>query len=549
VIHRLFLIGFLVCCPLLYLEFSRAEDITLSGTVKDKAANIPLDSALVEIVSGSQRFSTFTNSSGFWTYTIKIPTSGVSADGNYPNMLSLYQNYPNPFNPSTKISFAITQTGNVSISVHNILGQELDSKTFSLAPGCYVIDWFSKGSSGVLFYSVEINGTRLTCKMVQLDGSSSGGLGNLITVGKGTTNFSLSKSSGVFTVIASKLRYEADTLVIAAINNSQVNFLLELLHTRAFVIDLHNDVMEKVVTGYELGMQHSYNHSDIPRFREGGVDAQIFALWVEPTNAHPYQQTVDMISAFNSQVARNSLYLAQARTPDEIAQVNAEGKIAGILGVEGGHAIENDLEKLRELYRRGARYLTITWNNSTDWAISAQDPQSTTKGLSDFGRQVIRTMDSLGMIIDVSHTGIKTIEDILEITKNPIIASHSGVKALRNHYRNLSDSQIVRIARIGGVIGVVFYPPFLCSNGKATIDTVLKHIDYIVRLVGVDYVALGSDYDGMESTPVGLEDVSKFPNLTDALLRHGYSNRDVKKILGENFLRVFKKVSGEVKHL
>jgi membrane dipeptidase len=146
------------------------------------------------------------------------------------------------------------------------------------------------------------------------------------------------------------------------------------------------------------------------------------------------------------------------------------------------------------------------------------------------------------MIIDVAHTGIKTISDILATTKNPIVATHSGVRALNNHYRNLTDAQIDSIAGRGGVIGVVFYPPFLSSKGSATIDTVIKHIDYIKNRVGIDYVAIGSDFDGIGSVPVGLEDVSKLPNLTAALLKRGYSIADVRKILGENYLRVFRQV-------
>jgi membrane dipeptidase len=197
---------------------------------------------------------------------------------------------------------------------------------------------------------------------------------------------------------------------------------------------------------------------------------------------------------------------------------------------------------LKTYYELGARYMTITWNNSTAWAVSAQDARSSTVGLSSFGREVIRTMDSLGMIIDVSHTGIKTIWDILATSRNPIIASHSGVRALNNHYRNLSDAQIDSIAGRGGVIGIVFYPPFLSSHGGVDIETVIRHIDYIKNRVGVDYVALGSDFDGIESVPIGLEDVSKFPNLTVALLHHGYTIPEVQKILGGNYLRVFRQV-------
>jgi membrane dipeptidase len=187
--------------------------------------------------------------------------------------------------------------------------------------------------------------------------------------------------------------------------------------------------------------------------------------------------------------------------------------------------------------------MTITWNNSTSWAVSAQDSRTDNVGLNDFGKQVIRMMDSLGMIIDISHVGRKTVEDILLATsKNPIITSHSGAYALRNHYRNLTDGQIRSIAQRGGVIGVVFYPTYLVSSGTARLEDVIRHIDYIKNLVGVDYVALGSDFDGIEVTPVGLEDVTHFPAITEALLQCGYSRQDVRKILGENLMRVLRAV-------
>jgi membrane dipeptidase len=186
--------------------------------------------------------------------------------------------------------------------------------------------------------------------------------------------------------------------------------------------------------------------------------------------------------------------------------------------------------------------MTITWNASTSWAVAAADARSTTVGLSEYGKRIIRTMDTLGMVIDVAHTGIKTIEDILATTTHPIIDSHAGVRALRDHYRNLTDDQIRSIAASGGVIGVVFYPTFLSASGNATLETVFQHIDYIKNLVGIDYVALGSDFDGIEKVTTGLEDVSRFPALTETLLRHGYSRADVRKILGENFIRVFRSV-------
>ena len=190
------------------------------------------------------------------------------------------------------------------------------------------------------------------------------------------------------------------------------------------------------------------------------------------------------------------------------------------------------------------RYLTFTCNNCTDWAVSAKDNRSATVGLSLFGRQVINRLDSLCIVIDVSNVGIKTIEDILQTSKNPIIATHSGARKLHDHYRNLNDDQIIAIANSGGVIGVVFYHWFL-SGSSTNISQVVDHIDYIKNLVGIDHVALGSDFDGISSMITGLEDVSKFPNLTIELLRKGYTRSDLEKILSGNVMRVFKEVCGD----
>jgi membrane dipeptidase len=395
-----------------------------------------------------------------------------------------------------------------------------------------------------LLYTAEFQGTRITRKMIQLDGRGNGGFGNVTTSGRRSALSRTGKNSAAsYAVIASKLIYMPDTV---SVNGSTVvDFLLETVHHHAFVIDLHNDVIEKAVLGYQIGIRHTVEQSDIPRFRDGGVDAQMFALWTDwrDTAAHPaYAYTLQMADTFNAQVARNAGEIGQARTYDEMMQLHGAGKIAGILAVEGGHAIENNIDKLKTFYALGARYLTITWNNSTSWAVSAADSRSSTVGLSDFGRTVVRTLDTLGMLIDVSHTGIKTIWDILATTKNPIIASHSGVRALNNHTRNLTDAQIDSIAARGGVIGVVFYPTFLSASRTATIDTVIRHIDYIKNRVGVDCIAIGADYDGIEIVPVGLEDVSKLPALTAALLRKGYSIEELHKILGGNYLRVFKQV-------
>jgi membrane dipeptidase len=526
----------------------RADQFTFGGTVKDSSSLAALDSVRVDIVNNdnpAEKYSVFTNNLGKWSYT--IISTGVESDRTLPLSFGLKQNYPNPFNPSTTISFSVQQHGPATISVYNSIGQLLDQRTYDAAPGEYTVRWTSKGAAGALFYTLRSNGRTMTKKMIQLDGGTSGGLGDLTLVHGVVATSTLSKLSAAdYKITVTKLGYEPDSVTVPPADNPNINFHLTTVHQRAFVIDLHNDILELVVDGYQMGVRHTTNQSDLPRFRDGGVDAQMLSLWVDPSSfaATAFQRVQQMADSFQSQLTKNAATMAHARTSGEIATANAEGKFAGIYGVEGGIAIEDDLNKLIALYNLGARYMTITWNNSLSWATSAADAQSATKGLNDFGKQVIKTMDSLGMIIDVSHTGIKTIEDILATTKNPIIASHSGVRALRNHTRNLTDDQIIKIAQGGGVIGVVFYTSFISSAPRAqvTIDTVIKHIDYIKNLVGIDYVAIGADYDGGITAPVGLEDVSKMPALTLALLKHGYSPADVRKILGGNFMRVFKQV-------
>ena len=536
-----------LCAAFLIPLYGSAETVILSGSVKHKTTSVPLDSVTIEILNESnpsERYTVQTDALGLWSYT--LTSTGVEERASHPKAFSVEQNYPNPFNPSTSISFTTPAAGPVTFAVYNALGQLLDQKTVALEAGNHTVRWTGKGAAGVLFYSLAFGEHRITRKMVQLDGHGNGGLQDVVTTGGRAPSSALLKGAAtVFRIISTRILYMPDTMHVLVEGNTSIDVLLETVHERAFVIDLHNDVLEKAVIGYDISTRHTTNHSDLPRFREGGMDGQMFAVWTDPDDsvAHPYYSyTLAMIDTFNSQIRRNTSTFTQARTYDQLMQANAEGKLAGVIGVEGGHAIENDIGKLKALYDLGARYLTITWNNSIPWAVSAQDPRTSTVGLSDFGRQVIRTMDSLGMLIDVSHTGIKTIEDILATTRNPIIASHSGVRALNNNARNLSDSQIDSIAARGGVIGVVFYPAFLSSRRTATIDTVIRHIDYIRNRVGVDAIAIGADYDGMGSVPVGLEDVSKMPNLTAALLRHGYSITDVHKILGGNYLRVFKQV-------
>jgi membrane dipeptidase len=523
-----------------------AQTVTIGGSVKDSYSLLMLDSAAVTISSTAEperSFTVLTSQAGTWSFTFLTPVDEKS--GLSPLAFDLQQNFPNPFNPSTTIAFSVPASGPAAVSVHSVLGQLIDQRTYELDAGSYSVQWSGKGAAGTLFYTIRAGGRSLTKKMVQLDGGNGSGLGNALQHSGYSTSLT-KRSASDLKIVISKFGYEPDSVIVPFADNSSITTSLTTFHRRSFVFDLHNDVSEIMITGYQIGVRNAGHQSDIPRFRDGGVDAQMIVFWPDPgeVNIGQYDQVKLMYDTCMAQFGRNSGYIAQARTVSEIQTVNAAGKIAAVFCVEGGTAIEEDLGKLKTLYNLGARYFTITWNNSTSWGTSAADPLTETKGLSDFGTRVIKTMDSLGMIIDVSHTGIKTIEDILATTKNPIIASHSGARALRNHTRNLTDTQIKAIAQGGGVIGVVFYTTFISSAPRTsvTIDTVVQHIDYIKNLVGIDHVAIGSDYDGGITTPVGLEDVSKLGNLTLALLRKGYSPADVRKVLGGNYLRVFQAV-------
>lgn len=518
---------------------------TISGTISDAVNHTAIDSAMVAITlpDPDGQDTVFTDTAGNWSYT--FTPAGIAENPVIPTQLLVEQNYPNPFNPATEISFAIFQPGEIRIMVHNILGQQVDARTAVLTPGHYQVKWDSRGSAGVYFYTIATQNTSITRKMIQLDSAWGQGLAEpRYRISKQIATM-VKTAPVAITIIVSKFAYVADTQSVAVAGGEHFPTALATIHSRATMIDLHNDIIYKIAeySNYHLKDRHNYYHTDITRLREGGVDIQFFALWIDPSKypSNPYQRTVAYARVLETEFALAPEQIQQARTASEALAINTAGKIAGVMAVEGGHSIENSIDKLRYLYEAGMRYLTVTWNNSTDWAISAEDSRSRTVGLSEFGKTVIKTMDSLGIIIDVSHTGIKTIQDILAITKNPIIASHSGVRALRNHFRNLYDDQIVAIASTGGVIGVVFYPSFLApANARVDINTVIGHIDYIVNLVGIDHVAIGSDFDGIGTTPIGLENTSRFPNLTLALLQHGYTRAQVEKILGGNFLRVFK---------
>lgn len=525
-----------------------SQTINISGRVSDLLTTEFISNAKVIVQNQNEGIhdSTFTSNFGGWSYSF-IPT-GISDHRVIPEMFTVSQNYPNPFNPSTIIKFSLSAQSQVEIAIHDILGRLIDKKSNFLVPGEYEFTWDANGSAGVYLYTVSSNDFSITKKMILLDGGNGTGLSRIRNSG----NQSLIKSSNLtgtdLQIVISKFGYISDTLNVTVNGNEYFETELNTVHHSYILADLHNDVLEIMVDNpdYHLKDYHSYNHTDIPRMKIGGVKIQFFAVWVNPSTYlnEAFSRANEMIDIFEYEMFLSSEDIGQARNYQQAQNLLNQNKIAAVLAVEGGHAIENNMDNLYSLYDSGARYMTITWNNSTDWAVSAQDTRSTSVGLSEFGREVIEAMDSLGIIIDISHTGIQTIKDILEITENPIIATHSGVRAILNHTRNLFDDQIEDIAESGGVIGVVFYPPFLGSNSSTVdISTVVDHINYIVNLVGIDFAAIGSDFDGIGNNTVnGLENTSKFPDLTLALLENGYTNLEVKKILGDNFIRVFKEV-------
>ncbi|MDP3946944.1 MAG: dipeptidase [Lutibacter sp.] len=361
------------------------------------------------------------------------------------------------------------------------------------------------------------------------------------------------------------------------------------LHDKAILIDTHNDILMKIVDdGFAFDTDlKGKTHSDLSRLKKGGVDVQLFSVFCDGTQVNPYAYANQQMDSLDAVLKRNPDKMIKVANSKELFKAVNQKKIAAMFGVEGGHMIENDLDKLEIFYNRGARYMTLTWNNSTDWATSAYDEtfnnDLTKSGLSDFGKQVVQKMNALGMMVDISHVGVQTFWDVINTTTKPIIASHSAVYALCQHQRNLNDEQIKAIAKNGGVIQVNFYSAFLDNNYiKKVTDFYAKHssemesltadgmnefqsedflfnkyknevepfrvplsvlidnIEYIIKLVGADYVGIGSDFDGIQSPPQELDDVTNYPLITKALIEKGYSKKDITKILGGNFLRVLK---------
>ena len=359
------------------------------------------------------------------------------------------------------------------------------------------------------------------------------------------------------------------------------------IHRRAIVIDTHNDITTPMTNDdYDLGGEPPAPYrTSLARMKQGGLTAEFFSLYVKPwyvTHGGAARRTLDMIDSVYRAVERHPNDLMIATSAADIRRAKRMNKIAALMGIEGGHAIEDSLPTLREFYRLGVRYMTLTWNNTNNWADAGRGEKKH-GGLSPYGRQVVQEMNRLGMLVDVSHVSDDTMRDALDVSKAPIIASHSSARALSNVPRNIPDDLLKRIAKNGGVVSVNFYSEFVDEKtvgpqsderskrlkaqqeeinrkyandperlGEESdkleaanplpplpISKLIDHIDHIVKVAGIDHVGIGADFDGANDMPEGARDVSMLPNITYELLKRGYSEQDIRKILGENFLRVF----------
>ena len=362
------------------------------------------------------------------------------------------------------------------------------------------------------------------------------------------------------------------------------------IHARAIAIDMHVDTVQRILDEHvNLETQLDDGHFDAVRAKAGGLDAQFFSIWVEPQlfgggGETAVKRADDQIAAIRQLTEQHPETWAFATSAEDIRRIAADGKIAALLGLEGGYAIDERLENVERYYKMGVRYMSPAWSVSTSWAGSSGDEAGRTRGLNDFGKQVVREMNRLGMMVDVSHVSDKTFWDIIETSTKPVVATHSACRAIADVPRNLSDDMIRALANTGGVVNVIFYPEHLepgWSEKKKNVDVeitplvqqaseaelrgavykkiardhvrqveyarrlprvsvtrIADHIDHIVKLVGVDHVGIGSDFDGVQATTSDLSTVADLPNLTRELVRRGYVERDIDKILGGNMLRV-----------
>ncbi|MFD0941001.1 dipeptidase [Pedobacter boryungensis] len=363
------------------------------------------------------------------------------------------------------------------------------------------------------------------------------------------------------------------------------------IHQQAIVVDTHGDILfNQIKSGIDIGRLQKTGNFDLVRAKQGGLDVQVFSIWCDENGG--YSVANQEIDSLFSLIKRYPNKIALAKNASELEQAIAAKKMVAMIGVEGGHMIENSLENLEKLAQRGMIYLTLTWNNSTPWASSAAEETSgkvkpENAGLNDFGKQVVRKMNELGVLVDLSHVGVKTFFDAIKESKKPVLVSHSCVYALNPVARNLNDEQIKAVGKNGGVISLNFYSGFLDSTfntkqklffskydnelkalsskygrsnaidtlislhktdadaTRPSIELLIDHIDYIVKMIGIDHVGLGADFDGAESFPLGIDGVADYPKITSALLKRGYKPNEITKILGGNFLRILKANKGK----
>ncbi len=383
-------------------------------------------------------------------------------------------------------------------------------------------------------------------------------------------------------------------IIVAAppANETNIDAEVKAITKSAILIDTHNDIPSFTIDGIDIGNAPK-NYTDIPRLRQGGVGAIFFSVYVDAkyvNGNHSANRALQMIdTVYHDIIDRYPKDFMLALTAEDIEKAHREHKIAALMGIEGGHAIEDSLRLLRDYYLLGVRYMTLTHWNTNNWADSSGDINDPKvrhhNGLTPFGKDVVREMNRLGMMVDISHVADKTFYDAVETSQAPIIASHSSARAITNVPRNMTDDMIRALAKKGGVIQINIYCSFISQKSadavarlrlpersqelqkqyandpaklkvaldalgeeekntevRATLDDVVAHIDHVRQVAGIDTIGLGTDFDGITCAPIGLDDVSKFPNLTRALLEKGYSPADIKKIYGGNTLRVMRQV-------
>jgi membrane dipeptidase len=368
------------------------------------------------------------------------------------------------------------------------------------------------------------------------------------------------------------------------------------IQNSAIVVDTHADTPQRFLDeNYDIGSTDpkDVGHISLDKAKAGNLGAEFFSIWVEPeTNqGHFGRHTLDLIDSVYEQADRHSDRMMMAFSVADIERAHREHKLAALLGIEGGHSIENDIRLLRDFYRLGVRYMTLSWSNTNEWADSSGDINDPKiehhNGLTDGGKQIVLEMNRLGMLVDISHVADKTFYDAIAISKAPVIASHSSARALTNHPRNMTDDMLRAVAKNGGVVQVNFYNAFIDENyrkaaeaqknerdaavkaygdelkasGKAItyldndrverewaariprplLSALIDHIDHVAKVAGIDHVGLGSDFDGVSgATPQGIDSAADLPKITQALLERGYKADEIRKILGGNVLRVFR---------